>query len=183
MKNSKLILGLTGLLCLSTLAFGNPPVEEGKAIFTSRCAACHNVNKTLTGPALAGIEQRRSIEWLTKFITSSQSLVKSGDKEALAVFEKFNRIPMPDHTDLTTDHVKSIVEYIKSEARPDEASAAPFAKPTRLQTIYKPLSIKNDYGIFIAYLVAVGMLIATLVFVVHLNTFRNQKAAAGDRHK
>lgn len=176
MKNKKFVMGLIGLLGMSVLAFGNPPVEEGKAIFTSRCAACHNVNKTLTGPALAGIDERRSIEWLTKFINSSQTLIKSGDKEALAVFEKFNKVPMPDHPDLTADHVKSIIEYIRSEAKPVEAATAPFAKPTQLQTLYKPLTIQKDYGFFIAYLVAVAMLIAAMVFVVHLNRFRNQKA-------
>ena len=31
--------------------------KEGKTIFSTRCAGCHNVNKTLTGPALAGVDQ------------------------------------------------------------------------------------------------------------------------------
>lgn len=175
MKNKKLVMGLVALLGLVPFAFGNPPVEEGKVIFNSRCAACHNVNKTLTGPALAGVDERRSIEWLTKFIVSSQTLIKSGDQEAIAVFEKFNKVPMPDHPDLTADHVKSIVEYIKSEAKPVEASAAPFAKPTQLQTQYKPLTIQKDYGFFIAYLVAVAVLIAVMVFMVRLNRFRNRQ--------
>ena len=33
----------------------NPPLDKGKEIFSVRCAACHNVNKQLTGPALAGL--------------------------------------------------------------------------------------------------------------------------------
>src|SRR6478735_4079442 len=82
-------------------SFGAPPVEEGKQIFTSRCAACHNVNKTLTGPALAGIKERRSIEWIISFVQSSQTVIKGGDKDAVVLFEKFNKIPMPDHKDLS----------------------------------------------------------------------------------
>ena len=33
-------------------------IAAGKAIFNSKCAACHNVLKDGTGPALAGIEER-----------------------------------------------------------------------------------------------------------------------------
>lgn len=166
------------LLLLSGVALVNaaPPVEEGRTIFTSRCAACHNINKTMTGPALAGVDQRRSIDWIIKFVQSSQTLVKSGDKDAVALFNRFNNVPMPDHPDLTSEHIKSIVEYIKSEAKPAEEEKAPFAKPSEQKTDYRPLSLQKDYGFFIAYLAAVVMLIFTFIFLVHLNnTVRKQK--------
>lgn len=166
------------LLLLSGVALANaaPPVEEGRTIFTSRCAACHNINKTMTGPALAGVDQRRSIDWIIKFVQSSQTLVKSGDKDAVALFNQFNNVPMPDHPDLTGEHIKSIVEYIKSEAKPAEEEKAPFAKPSEQKTDYRPLSLQKDYGFFIAYLAAVVMLIVTFIFLVHLNnTIRKQK--------
>src|SRR5688500_16613500 len=98
--NAKSLLLLLTLLPAAT-ALADPPAEEGKTIFAARCASCHNVNKDLTGPALAKVDERRSMEWIVSFIRSSQSLVKSGDKDAVAVFEKFNRIPMPDHPDLS----------------------------------------------------------------------------------
>ena len=79
---------------------------------------------------------------------------------------------MPDHPDLTDDHIKSIVEYIKSEAKPADEEKAPFAKPAVKKTDYRPLSLQKDYGFFIAYLAAVVMLTATLVFLVHLNKVR-----------
>jgi cytochrome c551/c552 len=101
---------LLAILLISFISWANPTPEKGKAIFTTRCAGCHNVNKTLTGPLLAGVDQRRSIEWIIDFVHSSQTMVKSGDKNAVALFEQFNRIPMPDHPDLTDDHIKSIVE-------------------------------------------------------------------------
>src|SRR5215208_1973077 len=103
-------------LFATTIVWAGPPSEEGKAIFTSRCSGCHNINKILTGPALAGVDQRRSIDWIINFVHSSQGVIKSGDKDAVALFEKFNRIPMPDHPDLTADNIKNIVDYIKSEA-------------------------------------------------------------------
>ena len=94
-----------------------PPIEDGKAIFTTRCAGCHNVNKLMTGPALAGVDQRRSMEWIISFVQSSQTMIKKGDKDAIALFEKFNKIPMPDHADLTDAHIKSVVEFVKSETK------------------------------------------------------------------
>jgi cytochrome c2 len=86
---------LTFFTAIVVSANATPPVEDGKTIFTARCAACHNVNKQLTGPALAGVHERRSIDWIIKFVHSSQTMVKSGDKDAVALFEKFNKIPMP----------------------------------------------------------------------------------------
>lgn len=148
-----------------------PPVEDGKIIFTARCAACHNVNKQLTGPALAGVYERRSIDWIIKFVHSSQTMVKSGDKDAVALFEKF-KIPMPDHPDLTDDNIKSIVEYVKSESK-SGIEKAPFAKPTKLRPNYTPISL-NNYGVFIGFFAAVGMLILVLLFAVEASAFKRK---------
>lgn len=92
MKYSMLLL-LLAAITISTMAA--PPVEEGKNIFSTRCAGCHNVHKTLTGSALAGVDQRHSMEWIIDFVHSSQSMIKKGEKEAVTLFEKFNKIPIP----------------------------------------------------------------------------------------
>ena len=160
------ILFLFFSLAMAATVMAAPPVEEGKTIFASRCAACHNVNKVLTGPALAGVHERRSMEWIVSFIQSSQSLVKSGDKDAVALYEQFNKIPMPDHPDLTEDNIKNIVEYIKSESQSGE-NKAPFAKPAKLRPAYMPLTIAN-YKFFFGYLTVVGLLIVTLLFAVQV---------------
>jgi mono/diheme cytochrome c family protein len=160
---TKHLLSILALLFTSMWVHADP-IEDGKTIFMSRCAACHNVNKTLTGPALAGVDQRRSMEWIIKFVNSSQTLVKNGDKDAISVFQKFNKVPMPDHPDLTEDNIKSIVDYIKSEAATADTKA-PFAKPSKSQTAYKPLSFK-DYGVFLIYLFAVAVLVMILVLAV-----------------
>lgn len=159
-------------LSASTL-MAAPPVEEGKAIFTARCASCHNVNKVLTGPALAGLHERRSMEWIISFIKSSQALVKSGDKDAVALFEKFNKIPMPDHPDLTDENIKNIVEFIKAEGA-SGGEKAPFATPTKLRPDYTPLSISANYGTFIGFFAVVGLLILALLFAVQFKQFERR---------
>lgn len=173
---STLLLFTTLLLSVVTV-FAAPPVEEGKNIFSTRCASCHNVNKVLTGPALAGVDERRSMEWIISFVKSSQTLVKNGDKDAVELFNKFNKIPMPDHSDLTDAHISSIVEYIKSESNTVSAKA-PFAKPSKIRPNYTPLSISN-YGFFIGYLAIVGLLIMSLLLAVQLKQY--QRKAHGER--
>lgn len=170
MRTKHLLSVIVMLLCAPVWVHADP-IEDGKAIFMSRCAGCHNVNKTLTGPALAGVDQRRSFEWIVGFVHSSQTLVKSGDKDAVGIFNQFNKVPMPDHPDLTEENIKSIVEYIKAEAASANASDKVF-KPSKLQTIYKPLSLSKDYGIILIYLFAVVLLIAILLFVVRLKSIQ-----------
>ncbi len=161
------------LVFVSALAVNAaPPLEEGKTIFSTRCASCHNVNKVLTGPALAGVHERHPIEWIINFVHSSQTMVKNGDKDAVALFEKFNKIPMPDHPDLTPDNIKNVVEYIKSESK-NEANTAPFVKPYKARPNYTPLSIRN-YGFFIGYLAVIGLLIVSLLFAVQVKSIQRK---------
>ena len=166
--------GIAFLLMLAFQAQANPPIEEGKSIFMARCAACHNINKVMTGPALSGISERRSVDWLVKFIQSSQTLIKSGDADAVTVFEKFNKIPMPDHPDLTEENIKSIVEYIKAESKPVEEEKAPFAKPGKKKTFYTPVRLDN-YAFVFGFLAVVTALIFSLYYAVQFKTFQRNK--------
>lgn len=174
MKINRTLTVLIISLTLSNYVIADP-TDPGKSIFSSRCAGCHNVNKELTGPALAGVHERRSIEWIINFVHSSQTMVKKGDKDAMALYEKFNKIPMPDHTDLTAENIKSIVEFIKSEEKPVEVSKAPFARPSIKPSNAKPLRL-DDYMFFGTFLFAVGLLITVLLFAVQVNTIQRNQA-------
>src|SRR5689334_8669832 len=92
-------------------------IENGKALFTTRCTSCHNVNAQLVGPALAGVENRRTVEWLVNFIRSPKTLIEKQDKDAVALYDQFNHVMMPDHQDIAPDDVNNILAYIKSEAK------------------------------------------------------------------
>ena len=171
MKSKFLFLALLA----ATLVKAAPPVEEGKTIFTSRCAGCHNINKVMTGPALAGVDKRRTIDWIVNFVHSPGKVIKAGDPAAVALFNQFH-IQMPDHPDLTADNIKNVVEYIKTEASaaPAGDTKAPFAKPAQLRPNYKPLTLANT-GFFITYFALVGLLIAVLLFAVQLKSYQRQQ--------
>jgi mono/diheme cytochrome c family protein len=162
------------LLLFNTSFAATPPAEEGKTIFAARCASCHNLSKILTGPALAGVHERRSIDWIISFVKSSQTMVKAGDKDAVALFTKFNNIPMPDHADLSEENIKNIVEFIKTAPK-EAVDKAPFAKPSKLRPSYVPLSIMNNAGFFMVFLGFVLLLVLLLLFAVHVKEYQRSK--------
>lgn len=170
MKTKKYVI-LGWLLFLGYVLLAAPPVEEGKSIFMTRCAACHNVNKNLTGPALNGIDKKRSTEWIISFVRSSQTMVKAGEKDAVALFEKFNKIPMPDHADLTDENINTILEYIKAESK-ELTTTIPFI-PGKLKTTYTPVKL-NDYYFFGGFLAVVAMLVMILYFAVQSKTYEQK---------
>jgi cytochrome c2 len=174
MRNKVIAFLGIGLLFLKSPANANPDPIDGKSIFTGRCAACHNVNKTLTGPALSGIDERRSMDWIINFVHSSQTMVKKGDKDAVAVYEKFNKVAMPDHPDLSVDHIKNIVAYIKSESKLGGEEKAPFAKPGKKQPDYAPIA-SNNYLFFGSFLGVVALLILSLLFLVKVKTMQRDR--------
>lgn len=179
MKTKSLLAVLTFLLtiCFSAKA---DEVQNGKAIFLSRCAACHNVNKTLTGPALAGVMDRHTLDWIVNFVHSSQTLVKSGDSSAVRLYTQFSRVVMPDHSDLTEENIKSLLAYIKSET--GISTGAPFSKPVKMIKAYKLITL-NDYALIISYLLVVAALTAVLYFAVVLNKFQLQRKATSQSDK
>lgn len=170
MKNKKIWMGM--LLLTSAIAAAGAPgdklpaAEDGKAIFQSQCASCHSVNKQLIGPALANVDQRHTEAWIMQFIRSSQKMVKSGDKQAAELFNKY-QIVMPDHPDMTDLQIKSILSYIKSATEEITGDQAPFARPAVVQPDYQPLSFKN-YAFIIEYLVLIGILVLVLLFTVRV---------------
>jgi mono/diheme cytochrome c family protein len=164
-------------LITSLLLQAAPPVEEGRTIFTSRCAGCHNVNKQVLGPALAGIDERRSMDWIVSFVQSSQSLIKSGDKDAVALFKQFNNIPMPDHKDLTADQIKNVVSFIQAEAQ--AATAVKKDVQPKEQPAPSLLSIVGSSPSLIAVFSILGvMLISVLFFAYRVKQYQRSVAAA-----
>src|ERR1019366_1196563 len=110
------------------------PLDEGKNIFIARCIGCHKIDKDFAGPALANVDKRHTIDWIIKFVHSSQTVIKNRDTSAVALFSKFNRKIMPDHADLTDQDIKNVVEYIKVEsAKIGHANDKPLENPYDLQ--------------------------------------------------
>lgn len=88
--------------------------EDFGTTYQQYCAACHNIGGgRLVGPDLAGITERRSEDWLIKWIKSSQAMVNSGDPVAKALVDEY-KIVMPDQA-LTEEQIKGVLAYIKGK--------------------------------------------------------------------
>ncbi|WP_435254126.1 c-type cytochrome [Tenacibaculum sp. A30] len=85
--------------------------KEGKKLFKSLCASCHKLDKKLVGPALAGIEEKRTNEWLKAWIKDNAALRASGDKDAIAIFEEYNGSSMNAFPQLTDQNIDDILYY------------------------------------------------------------------------
>ena len=103
------------LVIANTISYSSEADQlEGAQYFNQICTACHTIGKgRLVGPDLANVQERRSDQWLQKFIKSSQTLINSGDPDAVAIFEEYNKMVMPD-APFTDDQIGAVIVYIKA---------------------------------------------------------------------
>ena len=117
---TKLIIAAIAMIAIP---FSKSNAQDGAQIFRTNCGACHTVGKgKLVGPDLKGVQDRHSEAWILKWVHSSQTLVKAGDKEAVKVFNENSMIPMPDQA-LSDNDIKTILAYIKTGGEPAVAAA------------------------------------------------------------
>lgn len=185
----KKLLLITSLIAFFyTIALAQQDMAAGESLFKTRCISCHAIGKKMIGPDLKGVTERHHPEWIIKFVQSSQSMVKAGDKDAITVFEANNKIMMPDHPDLKANDIENILAYIQDKsAAPKEAKPAslvpdeytPYGKETSLwhQIIYldfedghTPVTAK-DYGFWAALCLAVIFILFILIISVKINDF------------
>ncbi|MBV6426388.1 MAG: hypothetical protein KIPDCIKN_00900 [Haliscomenobacter sp.] len=93
-------------------------------LFSEKCGICHTIGQgKLIGPDLSGVQERRSEEWLLRFIRSSQAMINSGDPDAVALFAEFNKVVMPDPM-ISDGEIKSILQHIAQNPGSGAAPAA-----------------------------------------------------------
>jgi mono/diheme cytochrome c family protein len=118
---------------LATLA--QSPADQGEEIFTNTCAVCHTIGGgNLVGPDLEGVSERRSEDWIIQFVQHSTQMVQSGDSVAVALFEEFFQVPMPDQP-LTGDQIRAVLEYTRSGVATAPAVQEPVPEATEEQIL------------------------------------------------
>jgi mono/diheme cytochrome c family protein len=88
--------------------------STGLELFKQNCTQCHSSDRDIVGPKLRGVTDRRTNEWLKKMIINGDALVKSGDKDAVEMYDKWYHVKHPDFEMLTKKEVNLIIEYLKT---------------------------------------------------------------------
>ena len=124
-KLSKNILrfGLIILLSFSTTISAQETGDpvKGKALFNTNCAACHNLDRKMVGPALRNVEARLyeeeglDREWLNSWIRNSNALIKEGDPYAVKIYEEYNKAAMTAFPQLSDADLDDILAYTAQE--------------------------------------------------------------------
>ena len=106
------LVALVGWILFPGVTIG----QTGEELFTEWCVDCHTVGGgELVGPDLAGVSERRSIEWLIKIVQNSEALIEAGDPDAVALYEEYDETAMPE-LPLSEAEVVAVIEYTKRAA-------------------------------------------------------------------
>lgn len=93
---------------------GSGDPVAGETLFKNNCKQCHAFDdKIVVGPGLKGIEDRRDFEWIKKWIQNPDKVVQSGDKYAVDLFNKFNKLQMTAFPSYGDTEVQNILAYVK----------------------------------------------------------------------
>ena len=121
----KKTINLIVFFCFSAIQISSAQdVELGENLFSNNCASCHYFgprDKKLVGPGLGEHTlDKYSKEWLYSWIRNSAEFIASGDEQAIAVYEEYNKAAMSAFTYLTDDDLDNILAYL--EVGPAEAA-------------------------------------------------------------
>ncbi len=85
----------------------------GEVEFKAKCTACHKISKRHIGPALKGVTERRSPEWIMNMILNPEEMVQK-DPIAKQLLVEYNGAPMANQN-LTEDEARAILEYFRTK--------------------------------------------------------------------
>ncbi len=158
---------------------GSGDPAKGKSLFQQNCAACHALNRKMTGPALANVESRLEEEegldkeWLYAWIKNSPGMIKAGDPYAVKIYNEYNQAAMTAFPTLSNTDIDDILAYTAAPPEtPKETTGVVVGPPGTAPTG----GISNNI-----ILGALALVFALLVFMLYSvnKTLRRVMAANG----
>jgi mono/diheme cytochrome c family protein len=93
--------------------------ENGKALFQSNCAQCHNPIKVVTGPALKGVTSRvQDQKLLHDWIHNNNKVLASGNVYFNNLYNSYGRAPMNIFPNLSDADIDAILHYVETYPEP-----------------------------------------------------------------
>ncbi|SFZ90741.1 Cytochrome c7 [Flaviramulus basaltis] len=146
---------------------GDP--AKGKSLFNANCAACHKLDKKMTGPALRNVETRLSEsegldrEWIYAWVHNSSGIIKSGDAYANKVYNEYGGAAMTAFPQLSNEDIDNILAYTAEAA--STPPPVPSSVPGVEQASGSSGGISNE--IILGALAILFILLATGLFLVN----------------
>ena len=152
-------------------AMGGDPIK-GKDIFNANCAACHKLDAKATGPALRGVGNKYEKAWFYKWIHNSSALIKSGDAQAVKIYDEY-KVQMTAFPQLSEADIDNVIAYTME---PKAEAPAPAVSEKVPGTESSSSGISNN-----VILGALSLVMAILVVMLVLvnNVLRKVAAANG----
>ena len=105
-----------GIGPIKSLEFGSDINTEmaaaGEAKYKAICTACHMAEQRMIGPALKGVYERRSPEWVMNMILNPDGMLKE-DPIAKALLKEYNNAIMLNQN-LSEEDARAVAEYLRT---------------------------------------------------------------------
>ncbi|MCU0416855.1 MAG: c-type cytochrome [Cytophagaceae bacterium] len=151
-------------------------IAQGEQLFKENCKSCHHVYEESVGPALSGVTKRRKTAWLHSWIRNSSKMIADGDKEAVELFNKWNKVQMTSFPTFTDAQIDAILLYVENAPKP-AAKADPSASSTTAQGQSASGSSNDTLILGIVVVVLILVLVVLTIFISVIKRFLKEKEA------
>lgn len=175
---------ITLVLLLLTITVSYAQGVDGKSVFNTNCAACHNMEKKMVGPPLKDVVKNQGREWTTTWIKNSAELIASGDRHANEIYKEYNEMAMPAYEYLSDEELSSVVNYLEGYSAEKEKIIAETAAAVPIETSTQTTGYQlPTYLLLILVLVMLVFIIAVMLIGKTLKllflSFNNTKMVNG----
>lgn len=153
-------------LVFSSVASAQP---DGEKIFKGYCASCHQIHKDMTGPALAGVQERweGKEDLLYQWIKNPAEVKGQGDSyvnDMLAEWEPRAGLMTPQA--LSDEEITAVLDYVAATPPPSDKPAA----DAGTTTARGEESAASEDGETVFFLSLIGLLL--LVIILSMSSVR-----------
>ena len=128
MKLPAPLIVLSVLLASAVAAPGiaqDAPSEETISYFASNCASCHTIGGgRLTGPDLAGLTERKDVEWAVRFLMDPKGTIDAGGEYEQQLLADARGVYMPSVPGMNAGLARKLVTLIEQEEQKETSQFA-----------------------------------------------------------
>ncbi len=175
------------IFTFSCLFFASAWSQDGEALFSAKCSACHILGKDATGPNLVNVKSRweGEEEQLFEWVKNPAKVIAQGNSDRAQEVKGYSPTEMPVQN-VSLDEAKAIIEYVDAWTPPQKETAD---NPKESTTVVVPDYDKN-LSLFYGLLAVIGFLLLA-IFIVSRSTasliksdlFKKKVAALHDKSK